>query len=321
MSNPSNTQAALDTRLAELTTLFQHLNITQQTTSQALTQVAQDVAALGDQMAAFASTTPVSPAGPGAVAPPTREPDLRLTEQYEGNPALCGGFLLQCRLAFSRSPSLFPNHSAKITFLVNALKGRALRWSQAYLTSHSLDTLTSEQFIRDFSLVFDQPLHQEEAAQRLIALRQGNRSAADHSIDFRIAAEEAGWGETALKGIYISSLSDNIRDQLATRDDPTSLDELITLSVKIDNRIRERRRKTNYTTHNPTFFVPASSESVLPPRSSQSFTEPEPMQIGRTRLTPEERQRRFRDKVCLYCGGKGHFVANCPVRGNGPTQQ
>lgn len=40
------------------------------------------------------------------------------------------------------------------------------------------------------------------------------------------------------------------------------------------------------------------------------------MQIGlvRSSLTPEERQRRRQANLCLYCGGVGHFLRNCPVR-------
>jgi hypothetical protein len=30
------------------------------------------------------------------------------------------------------------------------------------------------------------------------------------------------------------------------------------------------------------------------------------------KLTNEERARRLREKLCLYCGGQGHTVTNCP---------
>ena len=32
------------------------------------------------------------------------------------------------------------------------------------------------------------------------------------------------------------------------------------------------------------------------------------MQVGRTRLTPEERQRRFNQQLCLYCGQPGPYL-------------
>lgn len=74
------------------------------------------------------------------------EPDYPPSEYFEGNPDHCSGFLLRCRLTFSRSPSLFPNHLTKIIILVTSLKGYALRWAHAFLQTHSLQTLTHQHF-------------------------------------------------------------------------------------------------------------------------------------------------------------------------------
>ncbi|KAL1280048.1 hypothetical protein QQF64_014648 [Cirrhinus molitorella] len=38
------------------------------------------------------------------------------------------------------------------------------------------------------------------------------------------------------------------------------------------------------------------------------------MQIGNTRLSMEERERRMRSNLCLYCGQPGHIRATCPTR-------
>ncbi len=40
----------------------------------------------------------------------------------------------------------------------------------------------------------------------------------------------------------------------------------------------------------------------------------EPMQIGVTHLSGEERERRVRLNLCLYCGLPGHIRASCPTR-------
>lgn len=40
------------------------------------------------------------------------------------------------------------------------------------------------------------------------------------------------------------------------------------------------------------------------------------MQLGRARLTPEERQRRQQEGRCFYYGGVGHLIGLCPVKRN-----
>lgn len=39
------------------------------------------------------------------------------------------------------------------------------------------------------------------------------------------------------------------------------------------------------------------------------------MQVGRSQLSPKERRRRSDQNLCLYCGGSGHFLARCPLKG------
>ncbi len=42
--------------------------------------------------------------------------------------------------------------------------------------------------------------------------------------------------------------------------------------------------------------------------------EVEPMQLGRLRLTPQQRQALLALGLCLYCGKAGHFVLQCPLK-------
>lgn len=53
--------------------------------------------------------------------------------------------------------------------------------------------------------------------------------------------------------------------------------------------------------------------STLPTSSQET---PKPMQLGRTRLTPEERQRWHQANLCLYCGQASH----CPAKDSATPQ-
>ncbi len=77
------------------------------------------------------------------------------------------------------------------------------------------------------------------------------------------------------------------------------------LAVRLDNRLRERRLSHQFVFTPP--FSPVPKE--LLPLSQGS---PEPMQLGGTRISPSERDRRMKEWCCLYCGLPGHFHSACP---------
>ena len=149
--------------------------------------------------------------------------------------------------------------------------------------------------------VFGHPVRGREASQRLLRLRQGSRSVASFAVEFRTLTAESGWNEEALQGVFLSALSDDIKDQLTSREESADLDELISLSIRFDNRLRERRRERG--------FRPSSTHSLEPPATPR----PPPASFAtRTHLSPEERERRMSSGSCLYCGLVGHLRSGCP---------
>ncbi|KAJ8381505.1 hypothetical protein SKAU_G00022830 [Synaphobranchus kaupii] len=75
-----------------------------------------------------------------------------------------------------------------------------------------------------------------------------------------------------------------------------------------DNRIRDRNRDQALSRESA---APPTTPNVSPPMPSSAQSE-EPMQLGRTRLFREERDRRMQEGRCLYCGKTGHFRSHCP---------
>uniref|UniRef100_A0A3Q2CFY6 CCHC-type domain-containing protein n=1 Tax=Cyprinodon variegatus TaxID=28743 RepID=A0A3Q2CFY6_CYPVA len=262
-----------------------------------------------------ANTTPQAQPFPGPVSPP-RSPAVTslsefrpsLPEKFSGNISDCKGFLFQCRLIFQNSPGSFPTDFKKISFILSQLTGRALEWAQARFSSDESLSCRCSDFISEFSHVFNQETDQTVDSRALLKLRQGNSSVAEFSINFRVKAAASSWNQCALKTAFFEALNENIKDELATLDEPATLKELIRLTIRLDNRIRAR---------NKPFSMPRSKIQSLPLPVQASHAvevEAEPMQIGHTRLTPEERLRRVRSKLCIYCGESGHFIASCPAK-------
>ena len=132
-------------------------------------------------------------------------------------------------------------------------------------------------------------------------------------------------GREGVTGSFSPGLKDELRDELAARDETTSLDELISLSIRLDARLYERRRERSGRVRHPPPVIRTMSPpqrgltpSPLPP--SCHDTE-EPMQLGRTRLTPRERRRRQLLGLCVYCGQDGHLREHCPSLPKGGAHQ
>lgn len=110
----------------------------------------------------------------------------------------------------------------------------------AYLTVHPLPTCSYDDFLGEFKRTFAHAVAKGSAEERLLGLQRGNQSIAEFIVDFRTAAAEAKWPDRALQSIFRCALSEDLKDQLSSRDEPRSFENLVSLFLRIDNCLRER---------------------------------------------------------------------------------
>lgn len=147
-----------------------------------------------------------------------------------------------------------------------------------------------EDFTRRFRAVFDHPPEGRAAGERLFHLRQGMRRAQDFALDFRTLAASAGWNERALIDHYRFSLREVVRRELACRDTTLTLDQLVDLSIRLDNLLATRGR-------------PDRGPSIPSPSTS----DPTPMELGGAAL----RVTGGGAVSCTTCGRRGHTAGRC----------
>ncbi len=206
---------------------------------------------------------------------------------------------MQCSMFVSQQPMLYPTDDSRIAFVCSLLTGRALEWATAVWSDDHSVFPTFTAFIQRFKEVFEHPAGGKEAGEQLISLRQGRGSAADYALSFRTLAAQTGWPGDPLKLHFRKGLSAELQSELACRDEGKTLDQFIDLAIRIDNLLRSRCQ--------PRFSSAPVGNTAPPP-------DPEPMHIGFTHLSEEERERRMRRNLCLYCGLSGHMRATCPTR-------
>ncbi|KAK7922262.1 hypothetical protein WMY93_009164 [Mugilogobius chulae] len=305
--------------------LLRNLMESQQTTSAQIAQLNSMVRELTtglSQSAAFSQSSASQNQAQASSDPAQlREAHVPDPNHYQGDMGKCGGFLLQCSFVFSQKPITYATDSSKIAYVMGLLQGNALDWAYAKWQSDPEIQRSYDKFVTELKRVFDHPVKGKEAAKRLLTIHQGSRSVAEYSVEFRTLAAEAGWDDAALQTVFVNGLSEQLKDELALKDDFGDFNSVISTAIKLDNRLRERKRERNTRPSSqpviarisqvPRNSVP-SAAAPLPPPAHVSAEEP--MQLGRAHLTPAERLRRIRAGECIYCGKLGHFLATCPSR-------
>lgn len=206
-------------------------------------------------------------------------------------------------------PSRFTEDRSKIAYICTHLTGHALTWATALLENRAEDCSDMDVFLQRMKLVLDHPVSGRDAANRLFHLRQGGHSVVEYSVEFRSLVVVSRWNSEALIPAFMNRLSESVKDELAAREEAKSLEDLISLAVRIDNRLRERRLLRREGGNQEGFFYTPSPCTTA---QNPTFLAAEPMELGRSRIAATERERRIRERHCLYCGDQGHYRMNCP---------
>ncbi|KAK5922774.1 hypothetical protein CgunFtcFv8_020010 [Champsocephalus gunnari] len=96
------------------------------------------------------------------------------------------------------------------------------------------------------------------------------------------------------------------------------------MAIRVDQRLAERRRERGENAASTPLFGRElqrehygwgrNTRTSSPERPAPPIAAEEQMQLRRAKLTPEERQRRLRERRCFYCGQQGHVLAVCPAK-------
>ncbi|KAK3557809.1 hypothetical protein QTP86_002691 [Hemibagrus guttatus] len=247
--------------------------------------------------------------------PVPRKVSFALPDKFDGSAEQCKGFLRQVEIFFMHQGTDFESEEKKCAFLMSLLTGKAIEWAAAVWETERLFQTSYTYFVKQLRDVFEYPAGGKDVSTHLLQLSQGRRLAAEYAIEFRTLAAQSGWNDVALKAVFQRSLNIELQAELACKGVDHSFSEYVTLAIQIDNLMRSTpaRIKSASMRNIPTQPITPSSNST----PSVDPANPEPMQLGVTRLSPAERSRRFIHNLCFYCGGTGHRNSGCPLKTRG----
>ncbi|KAH7278834.1 hypothetical protein KP509_38G058100 [Ceratopteris richardii] len=224
-----------------------------------------------------------------------KEPKICMPQKFDDDRTKFRGFLQQVKLYIRMQPDRYPDDASKV----------ALSWFAPILEKDMAVLHDYEGFLRELIATFGDADTSRVAETKLQKLRQGNRPASTYASEFRQLICDLTWHEDYFISQFRWGLRDDVKDLLLTMPEVKTLNEYINQVVQCDNRLFERKQEKQVEER------PRQWKPFQPTPRDESM--PEPMQIDVTRfqpLTPQEKQRRRDNKLCLYCGNPGHIAVN-----------
>ena len=297
--------------------------------------------------------TPAPAPPPPPPPPPRREPPrkkVREPDQFDGSdPKKLRTFFVHCEVNFRTRPHAFPDEADQVLYAVSYLKGPALDLFEPDLLRHHCPGQEPrwmsdwERFVHELERNFGPHDAAGEAEELLlnITMKDGQRIG-KYVIEFnRYAGKLDNFGEGALRALFYRGLPDRIKDEITRFGKPSSLYDLRDLAEDIDGRHWERKAQTERrnkpahdTDHKPSHksspaknqrpSAPSSTPTNSTPKDKESNGKPKSdlaAKLGKDgKLTKEERQRRFENKLCMFCGKAGHIAKDCYKSGSSSTK-
>ncbi len=306
---PSSLEEFVGSSIQRMDQQEKNLNDTARAVQALVTQVSeltQQVQLLRGPAAPPTPTAPTTPPDHDSQS----EPRLPVPGTYGGEPNFCRTFLTRCSMHFALQSRTFATEAARVAFVLTLLTGRAALWGTAVWENADPCCESFQALSAEMRGVFDRANTGREAARVLAELKQGERSVSEYSIEFRTLAVECRWNDEAQWDMFLHGLADRIQREIYVLDLPEDFNGLVELALRVDARLSRMERRIPPSRH------PGLTESQ---RSSGGdavghIHDPEPMQVGRARLSREEKERRRSQGLCMYCGAAGHFASHCPVK-------
>src|SRR5436190_7063672 len=170
-------------------------------------------------------------------------------DQFDGTKEKLRQWLAQMDVHLSAQSYQLGTEGDKVMLAISYLTGKAADWIQPYInrkfhSEEEEDEMFSsyEKFVEKIIAAFGPVDPKREAERKLEHLRQKG-STSNYAADFRQIASVLDWDDEAYVSLFYRGLKDGVKDELAKIEWPDDLDDMVTIAVRIDNRLWERQQE------------------------------------------------------------------------------
>jgi len=255
-------------------------------------------------------------------------PKVPPPDAFTGKRGKLRGFLAKLELYIRFNQAKFTTEMDKDLYTVAYLKDAAFDWVNPKL--HEFLEKSVREREADKESVFGNfkkfkeelrkafgVVDEKRAAERRLHTLKMNRSAAKYAAEFQCIAALTDWDDDALVSQYYWGLSETIKDEIARRERPEELQEMIDTSINIDSQQWERRMEKMgpYSTPNVwgKRFTLRSRGDPMDLDAIEKHREQRPwVKQGRRMSKPYKPQPQWAEtRKCYNCGKPRHLTRTC----------
>ena len=279
-----------------------------------------------------------------------KDPKMPTPSKYKGRRGQpYETFVSTLGLMFSGMPITYgttiqPKNRERVLYALGCLEDDAATWAKPYLDSlqpgATPDPLIDNYygFMKELDRAFGDVTKPIKARQKLKTIKQNNRPVTTYISEFRVLAAEADYKDFVnLRELFEAGLDVDIIKFMPTLGEPKDIEDFYKKAITADQTLYRVKITTQGHTPKPTPPAPRpprpsnptpSTPRPNPPAPTSSsapakpFPPPPPPQVpsdmmeldattGRYHLKAEEKERRFKNNLCMRCGDSGHRAAAC----------
>ena len=249
--------------------------------------------------------------------PTTRPSNIQLKEpsEFDGKTIHASNFLLECKLYIDANEHQFPTDETKIRFVLSYCKtGAAANFREHIVRSAETQVKVKEgepvryqgfgtwlAFKEGFEKAFITSNAKGEAIRDLNNLKMTMGIDA-YIQEFQMLCTKAELDNfTAAEQYFIRGLPQRVQAKVQVQPQlPKTMIEWFTLVQNLEHTYEQFQNITQ-----------GGSYNAVPRERPTKVQQDVPMEIDAVRISKEEREKRFRNGECLYCGTPGHIAREC----------
>ncbi|POS81975.1 hypothetical protein EPUL_006623 [Erysiphe pulchra] len=223
------------------------------------------------------------------------------------------------------NPRHFPNEKSKMNFVYSKMSGDCQAHLHSWISEGELLFPSLDAMFDLLGTLFDDPNRVRDAKARLFSNHQRNKPFSSWIAEIRRDAAIAGYDKHLgpLRDLIFLNLSFELKQAVVHEKDIDNLDldRAIARLQDIDNKQRSLAALASKLRYRSP-VIPSISASSYDYQSTQLTTTQggDAMDLSAVNvrphgpLSPQEKERRRKLGLCIYCGGTGHVIRNCPIK-------